>query len=87
MVTTDDPKFDTYENISKDIVAGMGENYGAYTLIKERKEAIRAALEMAEPGDYVLFMGKGEENFIKLNGNEKTPWDEKGTIREILGNL
>lgn len=87
VVTTDDPKFDTYENISKDIVAGMGENYGAYTLIKERKEAIRAALEMAEPGDYVLFMGKGEENFIKLHGNEKIPWDEKATIREILGNL
>ena len=34
IVTTDDPKFDTYENISKDIVAGMAENYGAYTLIK-----------------------------------------------------
>ena len=87
IVTTDDPKFDTYENISKDIVAGMAENYGAYTLIKDRKDAIEAALRMAKPGDYVLFMGKGEENFIKLHGNEKTPWNEKATIREILGKL
>ena len=39
---------------------------------------------MAKPGDYVLFMGKGEENFIKLHGNEKTPWNEKATIRETL---
>ena len=84
IVTTDDPKFDTYENISKDIVAGMEENYGAYTLIKDRKEAIEAGLRMAKPGDYVLFMGKGEENFIKLHGNEKTPWNEKATIRETL---
>lgn len=87
IVTTDDPKFDTYENISKDIVAGMAENYGAYTLIKDRKDAIEVALRMAKPGDYVLFMGKGEENFIKLHGNEKTPWNEKATIREILGKL
>ena len=87
VITTDDPKFDTYENISKDIVAGMAENYGAYTLIKDRKDAIEAALRMAKPGDYVLFMGKGEENFIKLHGNEKTPWNEKATIREILGKL
>ncbi len=87
IVTTDDPKFDTYENISKDIVAGMAENYGAYTLIKDRKDAIEAALRMANPGDYVLFMGKGEENFIKLHGNEKTPWNEKATIREILGKI
>lgn len=87
IVTTDDPKFDTYENISKDIVAGMAENYGAYTLIKDRKDAIEAALRMAKPGDYILFMGKGEENFIKLHGNEKTPWDEKEAIREILGKL
>lgn len=86
-ITTDDPKFDTYENISKDIVAGMEENYSAYTLIKDRKDAIEAALKMAEPDDYVLFMGKGEEDFIKLNGNEKTPWNEKEAIREILGKL
>ncbi len=87
IITTDDPKFDTYENISKDIVSGMAENYGSYSLIKDRKDAIKAALTMAKPGDYVLFMGKGEENFIKLVGNEKTPWNEKATIREILENL
>ena len=42
---------------------------------------------MAKEGDYVLFMGKGEEDFIKLNGNEKTPWSEKEAIREVLLDL
>lgn len=87
IITTDDPKFDTYENISKDIVAGMSENYGDYSLVKDRKDAIKAAINMAKEGDYVLFMGKGEEDFIKLNGNEKTPWSEKEAIREVLLDL
>lgn len=87
MITTDDPKFDSYENISKDIVAGFRENYGAYSLVKEREDAIRSAIKMAKPGDYVLCLGKGEEDFIKLHGNEKTPYKEKETIRRVLEDL
>ena len=87
IITTDDPKFDTFENISKDIVAGMSENYGDYSLVKDRKDAIKAAIAMAKEDDFVLFMGKGEENFIKLNGNEKTPYSEKEAIREALESL
>lgn len=87
IITTDDPKFDTFENISKDIVRGFSENYGDYTLIKDRKDAIKAAIAMAKEGDYVLFMGKGEEDFIKLNGNEKTPYSEKVAIKEALADL
>ena len=87
IITTDDPKFDTFENISKDIVAGMSKNYGDYTLIKDRKDAIKAAIAMAKEDDFVLFMGKGEEDFIKLNGNEKTPYSEKEAIKEALESL
>lgn len=87
IITTDDPKFDTFENISKDIVAGFKENYGDYSLVKDRKDAIKAAISMAKEDDYVLFMGKGEEDFIKLNGNEKTPYSEKEAIREALESL
>ena len=65
----------------------MSENYGDYSLVKDRKDAIKAAINMAKEGDYVLFMGKGEEDFIKLNGNEKTPWSEKEAIREVLLDL
>lgn len=87
IITTDDPKFDTFENISKDIVSGFSENYGDYSLVKDRKDAIKAAIAMAEEEDFVLFMGKGEEDFIKLNGNEKTPYSEKAAIKEALLDL
>lgn len=87
VVTTDDPKFDTYENIADDIVKGIEEENGEYVRIKDRKSAIKHGIEMAKEGDFVLLLGKGQENFIKLKGNEKTPYSEKKTVEEVLGEL
>lgn len=87
IVTTDDPKFDTYENIADDIVSGIEEENGEYVRIKDRKSAIKHAIEMANEGDFVLLLGKGQENFIKLKGNEKTPYSEKETVNEVLDEL
>ena len=87
VITTDDPKFDTYENISEDIISGIKEFNGSYKMIKDRKEAIRFAIQKASKDDYVLMLGKGEEDFIKLKGNEKTPYSEKQTIKEVLEDL
>ena len=87
VVTTDDPKFDTYENIADDIVSGIEEENGEFVRIKDRKSAIKHAIEMANDGDFVLLLGKGQENFIKLKGNEKTPYSEKETVNEVLDEL
>ena len=87
VVTTDDPKFDTYENIADDIVSGIEEENGEFIRIKDRKSAIKHAIEMANEGDFVLLLGKGQENFIKLKGNEKTPYSEKETVNEVLNEL
>ena len=87
VVTTDDPKFDTYENIADDIVKGIEEENGEYVRIKDRKSAIKHAIETANEGDFVFLLGKGQENFIKLKGNEKTPYSEKETVNEVLDEL
>ena len=87
VITTDDPKFDTFENISNNIKEGVEENKGEYVVIKNRKEAIKYAISHAKEGDFVLMLGKGEEKFIKLNGNNKTYYNEKETIREVLEEL
>lgn len=87
VITTDDPKFDTFENISSNIREGVEENKGEYVLIKDRKEAIKYAISHAKEGDFVLMLGKGEEKFIKLIGNNKTYYSEKETIREVLEEL
>lgn len=87
VITTDDPKFDTFENISNNIKEGVEENKGECIVIKDRKEAIKYAISYAKKGDFILLLGKGEENFIKLKGNIKTYYNEKETIREVLEEL
>ena len=87
VITTDDPKFDTFENISNQIKEGVEENKGDCIVIKDRKEAIKYAISHAKKGDFVFMLGKGEEDFIKLKGNIKTYYNEKESIREILKEL
>ena len=87
VITTDDPKFDTFENISNQIKEGVEENKGEFIIIKDRKEAIKYAISHAKKGDFVFMLGKGEEDFIKLKGNIKTYYNEKESIREILEEL
>lgn len=87
VVTTDDPKFDTLENVNRDIIEGITANGGRYIEINVRKEAIRYAVSHAKKGDFIFLLGKGEENFLKLKGNEKTPYSERETLKEVLENL
>lgn len=87
VVTTDDPKFDTVENISKDIIEGIKSKGGEYVNILDREDAIKYAITHANKGDFIFLLGKGEENFLKLKGNEKTPYSERETLREVLESL
>lgn len=84
VITTDDPKFDTYENIANDIEEGVKLENGKCAKIKDRKEAIAFAIKKAKKGDFVLLLGKGQEHFLKLKGNTKTYYNEKETVEEIL---
>ena len=84
VVTTDDPKFQTYEQIRDEIVVGIKELGGEYETIKDRKEAMTYAIKKADKGDYILMLGKGEEHFLKLNGNEKTPYNEYEAVLEAI---
>ncbi|NVF11560.1 UDP-N-acetylmuramoyl-L-alanyl-D-glutamate--2,6-diaminopimelate ligase [Anaerococcus sp. AGMB00486] len=84
VITVDDPKFDTFENISNDIARGIKKRNGKYKIIGNRKDAIKYAIKSAKKGDFVLCLGKGEENFLKLKANIKTHYYEKDTIREVL---
>jgi len=84
VITTDDPKFDTYDHISDEIVAGIDEIGGQYERIEDRLKAMTYAIKKANPGDYILMLGKGEEHFIKLHGNEKIPYNEMETVLKAI---
>ena len=37
-------------------------------VVVDRREAIRYALDLAQPGDVVVLMGKGHETYQEING-------------------
>ena len=51
--------------------------------IEDRREGIRKALTLAEPGDIVLITGKGAEQSIVIGG-KSSPWDDRTVVREEL---
>lgn len=48
-------------------------------LILDRNQAIKYAVEQAEPGDTVVFLGKGHEKTIERADGEH-PWDEVASV-------
>ena len=90
VVTSEDPRGEDAEAIIAEIARGA-EAAGAEPgrrLFRhpDRKQAIRLALDMAQPGDCVLLAGKGHEGSI-IWGREKVPWNEAGAARDVLNEL
>ena len=87
VITTDDPRHESVQDISAEIAAGAqraGRHEGAdYQLIVDRREAIRSVLARAKPGDTVLLAGKGHEDRM-LIGADVLPWDEVAEARAAL---
>lgn len=65
---------------------GIRHTKGAYTVIENRREAIRYALEIARDGDVVVLAGKGHETYQEIRG-EKHPFDEKIVVKELLADM
>lgn len=82
IITNDNPRDENPDNIIKDIIQGF-DNRAKYTVIKDRKEAIRYALTLAKQGDIVLLAGKGHETYQE-SGGVKYYMDERVLIKEIM---
>ena len=84
-VTSDNPRFEPPVDIILQIESGIKEiGKTNYTPIVDRKEAIRAALEMAEKDDIVLIAGKGAERYNDVMGR-KQPYNDEQYVMEIAG--
>jgi UDP-N-acetylmuramoyl-L-alanyl-D-glutamate--2,6-diaminopimelate ligase len=51
--------------------------------IVDRREAIRTAIMLAEPGDVVLVAGKGHEDYQEIEG-VKHHFDDHEVVREAI---
>ena len=83
ILTSDDPDYEDPDHIIAEIARYVEEAGGKHVDIPDRTEAIRYALSIAEPGDILIFAGKGHEEFMKVRG-EKLPFSEKKVIFEYL---
>ncbi len=50
--------------------------------ILDRRQAIRKALELTQPGDLVLITGKGAEQAMCVANNKMIPWDDRQVVKE-----
>jgi UDP-N-acetylmuramyl tripeptide synthase len=53
----------------------------------DRREAIHAALSLAQKGDAVLITGKGTDPYIMQAAGKKLPWSDSQVVREELEKL
>jgi UDP-N-acetylmuramoyl-L-alanyl-D-glutamate--2,6-diaminopimelate ligase len=85
VVTSDNPRSEDPAAIVEEIRPGL--RHGApYTIELDRREAIRLALERAEPGDVVVIAGKGHETGQTF-GPVTVPFDDRVVAREELERL
>lgn len=84
ILTSDNPRSEQPEQIIKDMEAGvMPQNKKKTLSITDRKEAIRTACHLAQPGDIILVAGKGHEKYQDING-VKHPFDDKEVLKNAL---
>ncbi len=85
ILTSDNPRTEEPESIIKDMKAGLTEDELRRTLcITDRREAIRTAIRMAQPGTVVLVAGKGHEPYQEVNGI-RHHFDDREEVNRELG--
>lgn len=82
IVTDDNPRSEPPQAIVRDIMAGF-QAPEQVTVLHDRAEAIRAAIDMAVPGDLVLIAGKGHEAYQEVAG-QKLPFSDTEQVRHCL---
>ena len=83
IITSDNPRTEKPEKIVEQIEEGTKKTKGKYTVIVDRVEAIKYAINMANKNDIIVLAGKGHETYQEING-EKHPFDEREIIRKII---
>ena len=68
IVTSDNPRTEDPSAIIRDILAGIRPEHGFYTVVEDRRAAIRYAMDIAEKDDIIILAGKGHETYQEING-------------------
>ena len=83
IITSDNPRTEDPQKIVDQIEEGIKKTKGKYTVIVDRVEAIRYAINMASKKDIIVLAGKGHEPYQEING-VKHPFDERVIVNQII---
>lgn len=85
IITSDNPRHEEPQDIINDMLAGLTPDDMKKTIaIVDRREAIRCAAMMAQPGDVILVAGKGHEPYQDVKG-VKHHFDDHEEIAKAFG--
>ena len=84
ILTSDNPRFEDPQEILKDMTDGLDvvQKTKSLTII-DRREAIKTACALAQPGDVVLIAGKGHEDYQIIQG-VKHHFDDREEVKKTF---
>lgn len=85
VLTSDNPRLEEPGAIIEQMKAGL-EPGARYLAITDRREAIKAAVALARPGDIILVAGKGHETYQDVGG-VKHHFDDREEVRAAFGTV
>ncbi|HMS52952.1 MAG: UDP-N-acetylmuramoyl-L-alanyl-D-glutamate--2,6-diaminopimelate ligase [Sphingobacteriales bacterium] len=87
IITSDNPRSENPDAIIADMLQGIAPHAAPTVMVNaNRREAIRLACRLAQPGDIVLVAGKGHEKYQEING-VKHPFDDKIILKTSFEEL
>ena len=87
LLTSDNPRSENPETIIAEMETGVApQNYKKTVSIIDRKQAIKAACQLANPNDIILIAGKGHESYQEIQGI-RHDFDDMKIVKEILDQL
>jgi len=84
ILTSDNPRSENPDSILEEMKKGIQAHQTKKSLaIADRREAIKTACTLAQPGDIILIAGKGHEKYQEIKG-VKYPFDDMEELRNAF---
>ena len=85
IATSDNPRSENPDAILREVEVGLKASGSTkYLLVADRRDAIRQAIELANPGTVVVIAGKGHET-VQVIGSVELASDDRMLAAEFAG--